>query len=89
MHPWGNSLLVTQRVVVRKGVLVEHDFNEINALEKIHVRKQPLQIGFRLDAPSAMVEETVAVNMPRGKAGLTALMTRSTPREAPPASPRF
>jgi hypothetical protein len=43
-----------------------------------------LGAGVRLDGPASMVEETFAVYMPNGKAGLTALMDTGSPRRDPP-----
>ncbi len=44
-----------------------------------------LGFGVRLDGPAAMFEETFAVYMPNGKAGLTALMDTEAPRrDLPP-----
>ena len=40
--------------------------------------------GVRLDGPRAMVEQTLVVYMPNGKAGLTGLMDTQTPAEPPP-----
>ncbi|MHC4447504.1 MAG: hypothetical protein ACYSXF_06975, partial [Planctomycetota bacterium] len=40
--------------------------------------------GVRLDGPQAMVEQTMVVYMPHGKAGLTGLMDTQTPAEPPP-----
>lgn len=41
-------------------------------------------MSMRFDASSAMVEQTAFISMPRGKAGLTALVDHGTPRAAPP-----
>jgi hypothetical protein len=42
-------------------------------------------LGMRLDGPTAMVEQTLAVYMPDGKAGLTTLIDIPAPRGAVPA----
>jgi hypothetical protein len=42
-------------------------------------------MGYRLDGPVAMLEQTVSVYMPNGKAGLTALLDTQTPRGELPA----
>ncbi len=44
-----------------------------------------LGVSLKLDSDSAIIEETVAVYMPNGKAGLTALLDTQTPRgDVPP-----